>query len=136
MKASKIQVSDIRSIGVGGSITVELPSYLAVERKVLCLAIIDGLLEDCLDVGDVIRDAVDLPSLIHLMPDESLNPVLGYGVETAPAVVCLYASVGSLVASPGIRSLSCLSECLHETEERRLIFFLCSRTNLLQMFLH
>ena len=29
MKASKIQVSDIRSIGVGGSITVELPSYLA-----------------------------------------------------------------------------------------------------------
>lgn len=29
MKASKIQVSDIRSIGTGGSITVELPSYLA-----------------------------------------------------------------------------------------------------------
>lgn len=29
MKASKIQVSDIRSIGAGGSITVELPSYLA-----------------------------------------------------------------------------------------------------------
>ena len=29
MKASKIQVSDIRSIGVGGSITVELPNYLA-----------------------------------------------------------------------------------------------------------
>ena len=29
MKASKIQVSDIRSIGVGGSITVEFPSYLA-----------------------------------------------------------------------------------------------------------
>lgn len=29
MKANKIRVSDIRSIGVGGSITVELPSYLA-----------------------------------------------------------------------------------------------------------
>lgn len=29
MKASKIQVSDIRGIGTGGSITVELPSYLA-----------------------------------------------------------------------------------------------------------
>lgn len=29
MKASKIQVSDIRAIGIGGSITVELPSYLA-----------------------------------------------------------------------------------------------------------
>ncbi len=29
MKASKIQVSDIRNIGTGGSITVELPSYLA-----------------------------------------------------------------------------------------------------------
>ena len=29
MKASKIQVSDIRNIGAGGSITVELPSYLA-----------------------------------------------------------------------------------------------------------
>lgn len=29
MKASKIQVSDIRGIGSGGSITVELPTYLA-----------------------------------------------------------------------------------------------------------
>ena len=29
MKASKIRVSDIRNIGVGGSITVELPNYLA-----------------------------------------------------------------------------------------------------------
>lgn len=29
MKANKIQVKDIRRIGKGGSITVELPSYLA-----------------------------------------------------------------------------------------------------------
>jgi len=29
MKANKIQVSDIKNIGKGGSITVELPSYLA-----------------------------------------------------------------------------------------------------------
>lgn len=29
MKASKVQVNDIRNIGVGGSITVELPTYLA-----------------------------------------------------------------------------------------------------------
>jgi hypothetical protein len=29
MKADKVQVSDIKSIGVGGYITVELPNYLA-----------------------------------------------------------------------------------------------------------
>lgn len=29
MKSNKIQVKDIRAIGVGGSITVEMPSYLA-----------------------------------------------------------------------------------------------------------
>lgn len=29
MKVSKIQVEDIKNIGKGGSITVELPSYLA-----------------------------------------------------------------------------------------------------------
>ena len=29
MKANKIQVSDIKRIGKGGSITVELPNYLA-----------------------------------------------------------------------------------------------------------
>ncbi len=80
---------------------------------------------------DVVRDTIGLSSFIHLMPDKPLNPVLSHAIEAALTIVCLYTSVGSLVASLGIRPLSCLGECLHEAEKRRFIFLLGTRTDLL-----